>query len=89
MLGSVFGGLVKKLERAARDVSQDLVKDAGQEIDRLIDEQLYPLADKLDYMDQKRIEQSINASKELKDEFKADIEILLNNADGKTRQALE
>lgn len=89
MLGWVFGGLVKKLERAARDVSQDLVKDASQEIERLIDEQLYPLADKLDYMAQKRIEQSIDASKELKDEFKADIETLLNNADGKARQALE
>lgn len=89
MLESVFGCLVKKLERAARDVSQDLLKDAGQEIDRLIDEQLYPLADKLDYMAQKRIKQSIDTSKELKDEFKADIESLLNNADGKARQALE
>lgn len=85
MLGWVFGDLVKKLERAARNVSQDLVKDAGQEIEHLIEEQLYPLADKLDYMAEKRIEQSIDAGKG----FKADIEDLLNDADGKARQALE
>jgi hypothetical protein len=47
MLGWIFGGLVKKLERAARNVSKDLVKDAGQEIERLIDEHLSPLADSL------------------------------------------
>ena len=85
MLGWVFGDLVNKLERAARNVSQDLVKDAGQEIEHLIEEQLYPLADKLDYMAQKRIEQSIGAGKE----FKTDIEDLLNNGDNKVRHALE
>lgn len=89
MGGWIFGELVNKLERAARNVSQDLVKDTGQEIERLIDEQLSPLAAQLDYIAQKRINQSIDASKELKDEFKADIEFLLTNADGKAKQALE
>lgn len=89
MVGWIFGDLVNKLERAARNVSQDLVKDTGQEIERLINEQLSPLAAQLDYIAQKRINQSIDASKELKDEFKADIEFLLTNADGKAKQALE
>lgn len=89
MLGWIFGDLVNKLERAARNVSQDLVKDTGLEIQRLIDEQLSPLAAQLDYIAQKRINQSIDVSKELKDEFKADIEFLLTNADGKAKQALE
>ena len=89
MVGWIFGNLVNKLERAARNVSQDLVKDTGQEIERLINEQLSPLAAQLDYIAQKRINQSIDASKELKDEFKADIEFLLTNADGKAKQALE
>lgn len=89
MLGWIFGGLVKKLERAAREVSQDLLKDAGREIGCLIDEQLYPLADKLDYMAQKRIKQSISAAGEVKDEFKADIEDLLHNTDSKIKHTLD
>lgn len=89
MLEFFFRGLVKKLERSARDVSQDFVKSAGKEVRDLVDDKLSPLADKLDYIAQKRIKQSFDASRELKDECKADIESLLTNADGNARQALE
>lgn len=89
MLGFIFGGLVKKLERAAGNVSRDFVKSAGQEVGQLFDEKLYPLADKLDYMAQERIKQSKGDIEELERKTKADIESLLNNAHGKAKQALE
>ena len=89
MLEFFFRGFVKKLERSAKEVSQDAVKSAGKEVRDLVDDKLSPLADKLDYIAQKRIKQSFDTSRELKDECKADIESLLSNADGKARQALE
>lgn len=89
MLEFFFRGLVKKLERSAQDVSRDFVKSAGKEVRDLVDDKLFPLADKLDYIAQKNIKQSIESSRELKDECKADIESLLTNADGKAKQALE
>lgn len=89
MLDSFFKGFVKKLERSARDVSEDFVKSAGKEVRDLVDDKLSPLADKLDYIAEKRIKQSIDAARELKDECKADIESLLTNADAKAKQALE
>jgi hypothetical protein len=57
MLGWIFGGLVKKFERAGRDISQDFVKSSGREIDCLT-KKLNPLADKLDYMGQQWISQA-------------------------------
>jgi hypothetical protein len=36
MLGFIFGSLVKKLKRAASDVSDDFVKSAGQELQRFL-----------------------------------------------------
>jgi len=48
MLGWIFGGLVKKFERAAKEVSRDFVDKSGREIDRLFNEKLSPLADKFD-----------------------------------------
>lgn len=89
MLGFIFGGLVKNLERAAGNVSRDFVKSAGQEVGYLFDEKLYPLADRLDYMAQERIEQSKGDIEELESKIKADIESLIDNAHGRTRQALE
>jgi ElaB/YqjD/DUF883 family membrane-anchored ribosome-binding protein len=89
MLEFFFKGLVKKLERSAKDVTRDFVKLTGKEVGNLVDDKLSPLADKLDYITQRRIKQSIDASKELKDECKSDIESLLTNADDKARQALE
>ncbi|HEY9652460.1 MAG TPA: hypothetical protein V6C95_17515 [Coleofasciculaceae cyanobacterium] len=89
MLNFFFKGFVKDLERSAKDVSRDVVKSAGDEVRNLVDDKLFPLADKLDYIAQERIKQSINACRELKDECKDDIEYLLNNADDKVKQALE
>lgn len=81
MLDFFFRGLVKELENSARDVSRDFVKSTGNEVRDLLDD----IAGKLDYIAQKRIKQSIDASRELK----VEIEALLDNADGKARQTLE
>lgn len=89
MLGWIFGGLVKNLERAANDVSRNFVKSTGQEIDRLFDEKLSPLADKFDYMAQKRLKESRIEIEELETKTKADIESLLNTADEKARENIE
>lgn len=85
----VFGSLVKKLKRAARDVSDDFVKSAGQELSYFFDQKLDPLADKLDYIAQKRIEQSKVEIEKLETKIKADIEFLLNNVDEKASKQIE
>lgn len=89
MLGWIFGGFVKKLKRAANDVSRNFVKASGEEIDRLFDERLSPLADKLDYIAQQRIKESRLEIEALENKTKADIESLLAQADEKARQNLE
>ncbi|MBD1835791.1 hypothetical protein H6F61_24695 [Cyanobacteria bacterium FACHB-472] len=89
MLGWIFGGFIKKLERASKDVSQDFVKSAGKEISELFDEKLYPLADKLDYIAQNRIKQAKNEIEELETKTIGDIESLLNQTDEKVKDALE
>ncbi|HEY9850097.1 MAG TPA: hypothetical protein V6D28_11600 [Leptolyngbyaceae cyanobacterium] len=89
MLGWIFGGLVRNLERAANDVSQNFVKSSGEEIERLFDDKLSPLADKLDYIAEKRIKESRAEIEALENKTKADIETLLDRADEKARQNLE
>lgn len=89
MLGWVFGGFVKKIERAAKEVSRDFVNQSSNEIAYLFDTKLYPLADKLDYLAQERIKQAIEESEKLESQVKADIESLLNVADEKVRRNLE
>ncbi|MBD2181223.1 hypothetical protein [Aerosakkonema funiforme] len=89
MLGWIFGGFVKKLERAANDISHNFVKASGEEIDRLFDERLSPLADKLDYIAQQRIKESRLEIEALENKTKADIESLLAQADEKAKQNLE
>ncbi|HEY9634259.1 MAG TPA: hypothetical protein V6D14_12670 [Coleofasciculaceae cyanobacterium] len=89
MLNFLFKGLVKKLERSAKEVSRDFVKSTGKEIGDLFDEKLYPLADKLDYIATKRIKQAIDDTDKLENKIKADIDSLLDNADEKVRHNLE
>lgn len=89
MLGFIFGSLVNKLKRAASDVSDDFVKSAGQEFSYFFDEKLDPLAEKLDYIAQKRIEQSKVEIEKLETKIKVDIEFLLNNADDKASKQIE
>ena len=89
MVGWLFGGFVKKLERAVKNVSQDFVKDSGREIERLIEKELNPLVDKLDYVAKKRIKQSIREVEKLEGKTKSDIEALLNNANNKTKYILD
>ncbi|UBF28884.1 hypothetical protein K9N68_14195 [Kovacikia minuta CCNUW1] len=81
MLGWIFGGFIKKLERSTKEV----VRDSGKEIDRLFEERLDPLADKLDYIAKKRIGQVEALETKVKD----DLESLLNDADEKSRKILE
>ncbi len=89
MLGFIFGSLVKKLKRAASDVSDDFVKSAGQELSYFFDQKLDPLAEKLDYIAQKRIEQSKVEIEKLETKIKVDLEFLLNNADEKVSKQIE
>ncbi len=89
MLGWIFGCFIKKLERASKDVSQDFVKSAGKEISELFDKKLYPLADKLDYIAQNRVNQAKNEIEELETKTIGDIESLINQADEKVKDALE
>ncbi len=95
MLGLVFGGLVRKLEGAATNVSHSAIAAAGEEVDKFFGEKLYPLAGEFDYMVQRRLEQVGELSEktagnisELKDEFKDDIEGLLSEVDEKYRDDL-
>jgi len=85
MLGWIFGGLVKKLERSAKVVSRDFVESSSKEISDLFDKKLSPLADKLDYIAKQRIEQAEN----LEIQVKADIDSLLNSADDKLKHNLK
>lgn len=93
MLGWIFGGLVKKFERATKSITHNF----GKEIDRLFDEQLNPLVNNIDHIAQARIKQVkkdiIKQAKteveELETKTKADIEDLLNNADTKVRGVIE
>ncbi|BAY91482.1 MULTISPECIES: hypothetical protein [unclassified Tolypothrix] len=85
MLGWIFGGFVRKLERSAKKVSRDFVKSSSKEINDLFDRKLNPLADRLDYVSKERIKQV----EELEVQSKADIESLLNNADHKVKDSLK
>jgi hypothetical protein len=85
MLGWMFGGFVKKLEVAAKGVSQDFVKESSKEIGYLFDNKLFPLADKIDYIAKERIGQV----EELESKVKVDIEHLLDVADDKTKGILQ
>ncbi|OUL25340.1 hypothetical protein [Nostoc sp. 106C] len=85
MLGWIFGGFVKKLERSAKKVSRDFVKLSSKEINELFDKKVNPLADKLDYIAEQRIKQT----EQLKTQVKADIESLLDNADQKLKKNLQ
>lgn len=85
MLGFLFGGLIKKIERIAINVPQDLRK----EVDRLFDDKLIPLADKLDYSIKNRITESKYEVEELETKVKDDIEKLLDNAEIKTKVNIE
>lgn len=81
MLGWLFGGFVRNLERTYKDALQS----TGREVDRLFDEKIVPLADKLDYVAKDRMGQI----EELEDQVKQDIESLLNQTDGQIKDHLQ
>ncbi|MBW4643881.1 MAG: hypothetical protein KME23_12975 [Goleter apudmare HA4340-LM2] len=85
MLGWIFGDLVKKLERSAKVVAGDFLEASSKEISNLFDQQLYPLADKLDYIAEQRIKQV----ETLESQVTNDIESLLNSVDDKLRLNLK
>lgn len=84
-MGWLFGGLIKQFEDAAKEV----VRESSKEIANLFDDKLYPLADKLDYIAQERINHAIERTEELESKVKADIEHLLNTADDKVKNNLD
>ena len=85
MLGFIFGSLIKKLERVAKNVPQDL----RNEVDHLFDDKLVPLADKLDYTVKNRVVESTVEVENLETKVKIDIESLLDNADTKIGENIE
>jgi gas vesicle protein len=92
----VFGNLVKKSERAAKSVVKSAGKEVNEIIEHLFDENLNPLADRLDYIAKKRIAQVGNTSKQtirdlstLKDELKSDIDTLLSDVDETYKENLK
>lgn len=89
MLGWIFGGLIKKFEKATKKVSQDFVNRSSQELQSLFEHQIYPLADKLDYIGQSRINQALEGAEKLENKTKQDIENLLGKADDKVKNQLE
>ncbi|MBC5797346.1 hypothetical protein H5968_19860 [Sphaerospermopsis sp. LEGE 00249] len=81
MIGWLFGGVVKKFERAAKEV----IKEGSQEISNLFDHKLKPLADQFDYVSQQRLQDM----EDLETQTKVDIENLLNHANDKVKGNLE
>lgn len=81
MLGWLFGGVVKKFERAAKDV----IQESSREISNLFDHKLKPLADQFDYVSQQRLQEI----EDLETQTKVDIENLLNHANDKVKANLE
>jgi hypothetical protein len=81
MIGWLFGGVVKKFERAAKDV----IKEGSQEISNLFDYKLKPLADQFDYVSQQRLQEI----EDLETQTKVDIEKLLNHANDKVKANLQ
>jgi hypothetical protein len=81
MIGWLFGGVVKKFERAAKDV----IKEGSQEISNLFDYKLKPLADQFDYVSQQRLQEI----EDLETQTKVDIENLLNHANDKVKANLQ
>ena len=81
MIGWLFGGVVKKFERAAKEV----IKEGSQEISNLFDHKLKPLADQFDYVSQQRLQDM----EDLETQTKVDIENLLNHANDKFKGNLE
>lgn len=77
----MFGGVVKKFERAAKDV----IQESSQEISNLFDHQLKPLADQFDYVSQQRLQEI----EDLETQTKVDIENLLNHANDKVKANLQ
>lgn len=84
----IFGNLVKKSECAAKRIVKSAGKEVEEIIEHLFDENLNPLADKLDYIAKKRIAQVGDVSKQtiqdlsiLKNELKIDINNLLSDVD--------
>ncbi len=83
MMEWAFNKFAKKLERSAKHISKDAVKYSSKNINNLFDNKINPLADKLDYIAKKRIEQSVKSTERLESKIKLDIVRLLNNADEK------
>ncbi|WP_017720922.1 hypothetical protein [Kamptonema formosum] len=88
MLGFIFGSLIRKLQRAAQNLSRYFVASAGEEMGKLFDERLYPFANQFDYMLQRRLAQAGQVStravqdiSELKDAVKDDIDTWLESGD--------
>lgn len=88
MLGNIFGGFTKKIERSLRDNSDYFAKINRKELSKLFDQKLFPLADRLDYIARRRVEQALNNLEELECKTVSDIEGLLNKTDTKINKSI-
>lgn len=85
MLGWLFGGFVRDLERAYKEALQSTGREVDRLVDHLFDDQIFPLTDRIDYLAKQRI----GDAEELEDKIKNDIEYLLNQTDGKIHENLQ
>lgn len=83
MLGNIFGGFTKNIERSLKNSSDYFAKTNCKELSKLFDRKIFPLADRLDYIARLRVEQALNNLEQLECKTVSDIEDLLNKADNK------
>lgn len=86
MLGSIFGGFTKEIERSLKNSSDYFAKTNRKQLSKLFDKKLFPLADRLDYIARRRVEQALNGLEELENKTVSDIEDLLNKTDKKVNK---
>jgi hypothetical protein len=81
MLGWIFGGLVKKLERSAKKVERDFVDRSAKKLNKL--------ANNIDYMVAKRTDKVTAKIEKLETKTVNYIENIINKADQKVKENLQ
>lgn len=83
MLGNIFGGFTKNIERSLKNNSDYFAKTNRKELSKLFDNKIFPLANRLDYITRQRVDQALDGLEKLEYKTVSDIEALLNKADNK------
>lgn len=80
MLGWIFGGLVKKLERSTKKVERDFVDRSAKKLNKL--------ANNIDYIVAKRTDKVMNRIESLENQTVQDINKIIDQADEKVKENL-